>query len=105
MADHIGFPLLVRPSYVLGGRGMAIVYDGERSSRRTWPRPRRSPPITRSTSTASWKAPMEVDLDALCDGDRRVRGRRAGAHRDGGHPLGRFGLRARRRLRYRKAVQ
>ncbi|MEF9841696.1 MAG: carbamoyl-phosphate synthase large subunit, partial [Raoultibacter sp.] len=28
VADRIGFPLLVRPSYVLGGRGMAIVYDG-----------------------------------------------------------------------------
>lgn len=26
-ADFIGFPLVVRPSYVLGGRGMAIVYD------------------------------------------------------------------------------
>ncbi len=26
-SDHIGFPLLVRPSYVLGGRGMAIMYD------------------------------------------------------------------------------
>jgi carbamoyl-phosphate synthase large subunit len=26
-ADGIGFPLLVRPSYVLGGRGMAIMYD------------------------------------------------------------------------------
>jgi len=26
-ADDIGFPLLVRPSYVLGGRGMAIMYD------------------------------------------------------------------------------
>ncbi len=26
-ADHIGFPLLVRPSYVLGGRAMAIMYD------------------------------------------------------------------------------
>ena len=29
VAEHIGFPLLVRPSYVLGGRGMAIVYDDD----------------------------------------------------------------------------
>jgi carbamoyl-phosphate synthase large subunit len=28
VADAIGFPVVVRPSYVLGGRGMAIVYDG-----------------------------------------------------------------------------
>lgn len=27
IADSIGFPLMVRPSYVLGGRGMEIVYD------------------------------------------------------------------------------
>src|SRR3546814_14438145 len=27
IADEIGFPVLVRPSYVLGGRGMEIVYD------------------------------------------------------------------------------
>ena len=29
IADQIGYPVLVRPSYVLGGRAMAIVYDGE----------------------------------------------------------------------------
>jgi carbamoyl-phosphate synthase large subunit len=29
VADHIGYPVLVRPSYVLGGRAMAIVYDEE----------------------------------------------------------------------------
>ena len=28
VADSIGYPLVVRPSYVLGGRAMAIVYDG-----------------------------------------------------------------------------
>src|SRR5207344_1057888 len=27
IADTIGYPVLVRPSYVLGGRGMEIVYD------------------------------------------------------------------------------
>ncbi|NLE08106.1 MAG: carbamoyl-phosphate synthase large subunit [Dehalococcoidales bacterium] len=29
IADRIGFPLMVRPSYVLGGRGMEVVYDKE----------------------------------------------------------------------------
>jgi len=29
VAEKIGYPVLVRPSYVLGGRAMAIVYDGE----------------------------------------------------------------------------
>ena len=27
IADHIGYPVMVRPSYVLGGRGMEVVYD------------------------------------------------------------------------------
>jgi carbamoyl-phosphate synthase large subunit len=27
VAEHIGYPVLVRPSYVLGGRGMEIIYD------------------------------------------------------------------------------
>jgi carbamoyl-phosphate synthase large subunit len=29
IAGRIGYPLMVRPSYVLGGRGMEVVYDGE----------------------------------------------------------------------------
>jgi len=29
VASRIGYPLMVRPSYVLGGRGMEVVYDGE----------------------------------------------------------------------------
>ena len=29
VARRVGYPLLVRPSYVLGGRGMAIVYDDD----------------------------------------------------------------------------
>ena len=33
VADSIGYPLVVRPSYVLGGRAMAIVYDGGRLDR------------------------------------------------------------------------
>ena len=29
IADEIGYPVMVRPSYVLGGRGMEVVYDPE----------------------------------------------------------------------------
>ena len=29
IADRIGYPLMVRPSYVLGGRGMEVVHDEE----------------------------------------------------------------------------
>src|SRR5690606_22153144 len=33
ITGHIGYPALVRPSYVLGGRAMEIVYDDEQLSR------------------------------------------------------------------------
>ena len=45
VAAEIGYPVLVRPSYVLGGRGMEIVYDDDTLAvlRRPWPpRPARS---------------------------------------------------------------
>ena len=45
VTDRVGFPVLVRPSYVLGGRAMRIVYDRRRPGRghgRTWPPPARS---------------------------------------------------------------
>ncbi len=57
VADRIGYPVLVRPSYVLGGRGMQIVYDepsladyisrGDGDHRRT----------SRCWSTGSWTTP------------------------------------------------
>ena len=34
-ADEIGYPLVVRPSYVLGGRAMEVVHQGERTRRIT----------------------------------------------------------------------
>ncbi len=67
-ANRVGYPVLVRPSYVLGGRAMVIAYDDEA--------------IVRYMTTAieySQERPVlidhfledavECDVDALCDGD------------------------------------
>ncbi|HEY0162360.1 MAG TPA: carbamoyl-phosphate synthase large subunit, partial [Edaphobacter sp.] len=67
-ANRVGYPVLVRPSYVLGGRAMVIAYDNEA--------------VVRYMTTAieySQERPVlidhfledttEVDVDALCDGD------------------------------------
>ncbi len=68
MAENIGFPLVIRPSYVLGGQGMEIVHS--------------LPELERYINTAvkvSGDAPVlldrylksaiELDVDALCDGE------------------------------------
>ena len=52
-AASVGFPLLVRPSYVLGGRAMEIVYYDERP--RGLPARDRAATGARSSSTASWR--------------------------------------------------
>ena len=53
IAKEIGYPVLVRPSYVLGGRGMEIVYDDATLSRLRRARDHRQRPSTRCSSTAS----------------------------------------------------
>ena len=76
IAEKIGFPVLIRPSYVLGGRGMEIVHDTAQIDSY----------LTRLTATlggatelvVSERRPLlidrylndaiEVDVDALCDG-------------------------------------
>ncbi|MDD5327192.1 MAG: carbamoyl-phosphate synthase large subunit [Phycisphaerae bacterium] len=73
IARKIGFPLLVRPSYVLGGRAMKIVYD-EKSFESA----------VRNAFEASDEHPVlidqflddatEMDVDAICDGKRVVIG-------------------------------
>ncbi|MBI4196238.1 MAG: carbamoyl-phosphate synthase large subunit, partial [Deltaproteobacteria bacterium] len=67
VARKIGFPVLVRPSYVLGGRGMEIVHDEERLERFAKKAAAISPDhpilIDRFLDTA-----LEVDVDALSDG-------------------------------------
>ncbi|MCG6199988.1 carbamoyl-phosphate synthase large subunit [Psychromonas antarctica] len=66
-AERIGYPLVVRPSYVLGGRAMEIVYD-EVDLRRYF----------KEAVSVSNESPVlldrflddaiEVDIDAICDG-------------------------------------
>ncbi|NKY42396.1 carbamoyl-phosphate synthase large subunit [Nocardia cerradoensis] len=68
IAAQIGYPVLVRPSYVLGGRGMEIVYD-ENSlegyiSRATELSPEHPVLVDRFLEDA-----IEIDVDALCDGE------------------------------------
>jgi carbamoyl-phosphate synthase large subunit len=67
-ADRIGYPVLVRPSYVLGGRAMVIAYDGAFVSKY----------MTEAVEYSQERPVLidhfledavEVDVDALCDGE------------------------------------
>ena len=66
IADEISYPVLVRPSYVLGGRGMEIVYDDETLhgyiQRATAVSPEHPVLVDRFLDDA-----IEIDVDALCD--------------------------------------
>ncbi|WP_280431218.1 carbamoyl-phosphate synthase large subunit [Nocardia brasiliensis] len=68
IAASIGYPVLVRPSYVLGGRGMEIVYDEQSLegyiSRATELSPEHPVLVDRFLEDA-----IEIDVDALCDGE------------------------------------
>jgi len=67
IATAIGYPVLVRPSYVLGGRGMEIVYDETTLhgyiTRATQLSPEHPVLVDRFLEDA-----IEIDVDALCDG-------------------------------------
>ncbi len=68
-ADEIGYPLVVRPSYVLGGRAMEIVYNSEELNT-----------YMQTAVSVSNDSPVlldrfleeaiEVDVDAICDGEQ-----------------------------------
>ncbi|HUE95036.1 MAG TPA: carbamoyl-phosphate synthase large subunit, partial [Longimicrobiaceae bacterium] len=73
IADRIGYPVLLRPSYVLGGRGMVIVYD----------EPQLRDYFDRAVSVSEERPVLidrfledafEADVDALCDGETVVIG-------------------------------
>jgi carbamoyl-phosphate synthase large subunit len=69
IAQEIGFPLVIRPSYVLGGRAMEIVRDEsqlERYIREAVQVSGTSPVLLDSYLSGA----TEVDVDALCDGTR-----------------------------------
>ena len=68
VAAHIGYPLLVRPSYVLGGRGMMIAYDAEHLRDYMAEAARISPdyPVYLDRFL---EGAIESDVDALCDGE------------------------------------
>ena len=73
VAERIGYPVVVRPSYVLGGRAMAMV-DDEPSLRRY---------MAEAVTVAQdgsilidqfLEDAFEMDVDAICDGERVVIG-------------------------------
>ncbi len=73
VADRIGYPVLVRPSYVLGGRGMRIVYDaGE--LREFFDEAARVAPGHPVLIDSFLEDAFEADVDAICDGERAVIG-------------------------------
>jgi len=73
IANNIGYPVLVRPSYVLGGRGMQIVYNDDSLSQ-----------FVKQAAEVSGNHPIlidrfledafEFDVDALCDGKEILMG-------------------------------
>ena len=73
VAERIGYPVLVRPSYVLGGRAMQIVHDRESLASYMHVAVKASPEhpvlVDHFLNDAT-----EVDVDAICDGERVVIG-------------------------------
>ena len=73
IAERIGYPVVVRPSFVLGGRGMEIVYDEPSLARYVNEAVEASPDhpilIDKFLEDAG-----EVDVDAVCDGTRTIVG-------------------------------
>ena len=102
IADEIGYPVVIRPSYVLGGRAMEIVRDGAQLDRYVARSRRRSRPAERAGGLQKKPAadrPLSVRRHRS---GRRLPVRRQGhlhrrhhgAHRGSRHPFRRFGLRA-----------
>ena len=93
VAGEIGLPVLVRPSYVLGGRAMVIAYDvntvQEYVAQAALMGPARPVLIDQFLEEAT-----EVDVDALSDGDGRGHRRHHGAHRRSGRAFRRLFVRA-----------
>jgi carbamoyl-phosphate synthase large subunit len=67
VAARVGYPVLVRPSYVLGGRGMEIVYD-ESTLESYFLRAIEASPDHPVLIDRFLEDAFEADVDALCDG-------------------------------------
>ena len=100
IAEGIGYPIVIRPSYVLGGRAMEIVHDGAQLDRYL---ARLPADLDRPSELAvSDKRPLlidrylsdaiEVDVDCLCRRQGHLHRRHHGAHRGGRHPFRRLRL-------------
>lgn len=72
-AERIGYPLVVRPSYVLGGRAMEIVYNQEELNRYMHEAVKVSndSPVLLDYFLS---AAIEIDVDLVCDGEQVVVG-------------------------------
>ena len=66
-ADELGYPVLVRPSYVLGGQGMEIAYKEEdvREFMQVITRDKVENPVL----VDKYMMGREIEVDAICDGD------------------------------------
>mgnify|MGYP001210726153 CR=1 FL=1 len=73
VANRIGYPVVVRPSYVLGGRAMEIVYD-EGGLRRYMTTAVQASPEHPILIDKFLDKAIEIDVDALCDGTEMVIG-------------------------------
>ncbi len=73
VAGRVGYPVLVRPSYVLGGRAMEIVYD-DSSLRNYFTRAARVTPDHPVLIDSFLEDAFEADVDAIADGTRCVIG-------------------------------
>lgn len=71
IAAEVGYPVLVRPSYVLGGRAMVIVYD-DASLQRYLEHAVEASPDQPILIDKFLESATEVDVDALSDGKRTV---------------------------------
>ncbi len=61
VANDIGYPVLIRPSYVLGGRAMRVCYTDEEVGK--------VPVLGRVLVDCFLENAVEIDVDALCDGN------------------------------------
>ena len=108
IAHRIGYPVLVRPSYVLGGRAMRVCYTPKQVVDAFHANVHGRTLVDRFLENA-----IEIDVDALSDGEDTYIGARDAARRGGRRPLRRLRLRAagavarrpRRRTRSRTRVR